>query len=411
MDNSLLQNLAIAFGLGLLVGLQREKAASEVAGIRTFPLITVSGTLCALLSQHFGGWVLAAGFLAIAAMVISASVIKQSRNYDPGLTTEVAATVMFSVGAYLVIGNPTVAIVIGAMVAVLLQMKDTLHDFVHKMGEHDVLAVMRFAAIALVILPILPNQTYGPFHVLNPYDIWRMVVLIVGISLSGYAAYKVFKASAGTVLAGILGGLISSTATTVSYARNTKNTPESSSLASIAIMLASTVSVIRVTITFMVIAPAYIIELAPPLLTMFAAMVCISGFMYLQRSGTGQEMPEQENPTELMSAIVFGLLYGAIIFAVAAAKELLGPNSLYVIAMISGLTDVDAITLSTGHLIDTQRLGTAIGWRLVLIAIMSNLVFKLGAVAFLGNKQLLKKLTIAFSSTFFIGLILLFFWP
>ena len=411
MNNSTLEILAVAFGLGLLVGLQREKAASEIAGIRTFPLITLSGALLGLLAQSFGGWILAAGLFAISAMLVSSSIIKQSKHYDAGITTEVAALLMYGVGAYLTVGSMAIAIVIGGVVAVLLQMKEPLHDFVHKMGEHDILAVMRFSAIALVVLPILPDKTYGPFNVINPYDIWRMVVLIVGISLMGYVAYKVFKEKAGTLLAGLLGGLISSTATTVSYARNTKNSPESSSLAAIAIMLASTVSALRVTVAFSVVSPTAIQQLAPPLLTMFALMVVISAVIYFQRSGDSQTIPEPENPAELLGAIVFGGLYGVIILAVAATKEMMGDSGLYVIAMISGLTDVDAITLSTGRLVEQLRLEPATGWRLVLTAIMANLVFKAASVGVLGNRPLFYRVSLTFGISFIGGLMLLLFWP
>ena len=410
INNDILQILATAFGLGLLVGLQREKAASALAGIRTFPLISLMGAMTGLVAQHFGGWILASGFITLAIVILSAKFALFKSNQDLGITTEVAALLMYIVGAYLTFGDATIAIVVGALTAVLLQMKDVLHDFVRKMGERDILAIMRFVAIALVILPILPNQNYGPFHVLNPYDIWRMVVLIVAISLMGYAAYKVFKDKAGTLLAGILGGLISSTATTVSYARNTKTLPETSSLAALAIMLASTVSVIRVTLAFMVVSPSATSVIAPPLLTLFAIMVVICVALYFSRSGETHTMPEPDNPAELTSAIVFGLLYGGIIFAVAAAKEMFGQQSLYLIAMISGLTDVDAITLSTGRLVEGQRLEAHTGWQLVMIAIMANLVFKWGAVAVLGNKVLLKKLTVIFGAAFMVGLGILAGW-
>ncbi|HNG46144.1 MAG TPA: MgtC/SapB family protein [Agitococcus sp.] len=410
INNDILQILATAFGLGLLVGLQREKAESALAGIRTFPLISLMGAMTGLVAQHFGGWILASGFITLAIVILSAKFALFKSNQDLGITTEVAALLMYIVGAYLTFGDATIAIVVGALTAVLLQMKDVLHDFVRKMGERDILAIMRFAAIALVILPILPNQNYGPFHVLNPYDIWRMVVLIVAISLMGYAAYKVFKDKAGTLLAGILGGLISSTATTVSYARNTKTLPETSSLAALAIMLASTVSVIRVTLAFMVVSPSATSVIAPPLLTLFATMVIICVVLYFSRSGETHTMPEPDNPAELTSAIVFGLLYGGIIFAVAAAKEMFGQQSLYLIAMISGLTDVDAITLSTGRLVEGQRLEAHTGWQLVMIAIMANLVFKWGAVAVLGNKVLLKKLTVIFGAAFMVGLGILAGW-
>jgi uncharacterized membrane protein (DUF4010 family) len=210
--------------------------------------------------------------LSMTALVISASIIKQRKSYDPGLTTEVAAVFMYCLGAYLCIGSMAAGVVLGGLVALLLQLKDYLHETVRKLGEHDIHAIMRFTAIALVILPVLPDQDFGPYHVLNPFDIWRMVVIIVGISLFGYAAYKVFRETAGTLLAGIIGGLISSTATTVSYARRTKGAPAASALASLAIMLASTVAFLRITLVFAFVAPKQVLVLTPPLFIMFILM-------------------------------------------------------------------------------------------------------------------------------------------
>lgn len=411
MEIQTLQLLSTACGLGLLVGLQRERADSEVAGIRTFPLITLSGTMTGLLSQTFGGWVLAAGFLAIAAMMISASFIKQRKNYDPGLTTEVTGLFMFALGAYLCIGSLTVGVVLGGLVAVLLQLKDYLHTVVRKMGDHDIHAIMRFVAIALVILPILPDQNYGPYQVLNPFDIWRMVVIIVGISLFGYAAYKVFRETAGTLLAGIIGGLISSTATTVSYARRTKGAPGAAPLASLAIMLASTVAFLRISIVFALVAPEQAMVLAPPLFTMFLLMSAISAFMYFRRTGETTEMPEQGNPTELGSAIFFGGLYAAVLLAVAVAKAYFGEEGLYVVAIISGLTDVDAITLSSGRMVNQGGLDAAMAWRLVLTAAISNLAFKAGSTLVLGDRSLFYRVGAAFGAASIGGVILMVFWP
>jgi len=411
MDSHTLQILSAAFGLGLLVGLQRERSESEVAGIRTFPLITLSGALCGLLAKAFGGWVLAAGLLAMTALVISASIIKQRKSYDPGLTTEVAALFMFSLGAYLCIGSLTTGVVLGGLVAVLLQLKDYLHNTVHKLGEHDIHAIMRFAAIALVILPLLPDQEYGPYQVLNPFDIWRMVVIIVGISLFGYAAYKLFRETAGTLLAGLIGGLISSTATTVSYARRTKGAPTAAPLAALAIVLASTVAFLRITVVFAVVAPGYTLTLTPPLILMFLLMAVVSGFMYWRHTGESGEMPEQDNPTELDSAIYFGALYAGILLAVAAAKEHLGNSGLYLIATVSGLTDVDAITLSTGRMVSQTLLEPATGWRLVMTAAIANLAFKAGAAWMLGDRSLFWRVAAAFGLTSLGGILLILFWP
>ncbi|MBI1901993.1 MAG: MgtC/SapB family protein, partial [Planctomycetia bacterium] len=185
------QKLAIAVGLGLLVGLQRERVRSPVAGIRTFALITVLGTISALLAAPFGGWIVGLGAVAVAAMLVVGNLaLRRTRHIDPGMTTEVAALLMYGVGAYLVVGHAAIAVAVGGGVALLLHWKAPLHEFVARIGETDVTAIMRFVLVALVIYPVLPDQAYGPYQVLNPKQVWQMVVLIVGISLGGYVAYK-----------------------------------------------------------------------------------------------------------------------------------------------------------------------------------------------------------------------------
>jgi uncharacterized membrane protein (DUF4010 family) len=224
----LFQQLGIALGLGLLVGLQRESVASRLAGLRTFSLVTLFGSICALLATMFGGWVIAAGLIGLAGLILAGKYSDaQAGTPDPGLTTEVAILLMFGVGAYLIVGHRTVAIAIGGGAAVLLHFKGQLHGAVERLSDKDIRAIMQFALISLVILPVLPNQAYGPYAVLNPRNIWWMVVLIVGISLSGYIVYKFFGEKVGLLIGGVLGGLISSTATTVSYSRRTAHDPDS----------------------------------------------------------------------------------------------------------------------------------------------------------------------------------------
>ena len=166
------KQLGIALGLGLLVGLQRERAEARLAGVRTFPLITILGSVCAMLAQSLGGWVIATSFIALAGMIIIGDILTIRDSQAPhGLTTEIAMLVMFAVGAYLVVGHEEVAIAVGGSVAVLLQFKGQLHGFAARLGDTDIKAIMQFALISLVILPVLPNQTYGPFAVLNPRQI------------------------------------------------------------------------------------------------------------------------------------------------------------------------------------------------------------------------------------------------
>lgn len=251
------RHLAIAVGLGLLVGLQRERAKSGLAGVRTFPLITMLGAICGMLALTLGAWVLAAGFLALAAIIVVGRVaLMRRRTADLGLTTEVAILLMFGVGATLVSGNEVVAIAVGGAVAVLLQFKGPMHGFAARLGDEDLKAIMKFALLSLVILPVLPDQPYGPYAVWNPRQIWWMVVLIVGINLGGYIAYKFFGEKSGLALGGILGGLISTTATTVSYARRTVLFADASQQAAIVIMIASTVGTLRILAEIGVVAPA-----------------------------------------------------------------------------------------------------------------------------------------------------------
>ena len=258
--------LVVSFGLGLLLGLQRERTERSIAGIRTFPLIALFGTICAHLSQEFGGWILASGLISLAGLVVWANVAKsKAGDFDPGITTEVTAVLIFALGAYIAAGHMGAAVVVGGAVALVLQYKKPMHAFAGALGERDMRAIMLFVLLTLVILPVLPRGDFGPYGVWNPFEIWLMVVLIVAISLSGYVAYKLLGAKVGTWLGGILGGLISSTATTVSYARRTASTPQLAPLAALVIMIASCVSVARVLVEIAVVAPRSFPLLAAPI--------------------------------------------------------------------------------------------------------------------------------------------------
>jgi uncharacterized membrane protein (DUF4010 family) len=396
--------LGIALGLGVLVGLQRERVESRLAGIRTFPLITIFGTMCGLIAQTYGGWVVAAGVLALAATIVIGDIVKlrqdEKAHLDPGLTTEIAMLLMFALGVYLTVGHKAIAIAIGGGAAVLLQFKDQMHAVVAKLGEEDVKAIMQFALISLVILPVLPNQTYDTFAVLNPRQIWLMVVLIVGISLGGYIVYKFFGKNAGLVLGGILGGLISSTATTVSFSRRTRTAPEGSVTAATIIIIASAIVFLRV-----------LLEIAVISLTLMVLLfIGLSLGLWFWGQREQPEMPPQENPSELKSALFFGLIYALVLFAVAAAKAQFGDRGLYVVAAFSGLTDVDAITLSTAQLVKAERLDGSTGWRVVVVALLSNLVFKAATIAVLGSRVLLKRVGLLFAIVFLVGMALLLMW-
>lgn len=404
--------LGLALGLGLLVGLQRERIADRVAGVRTFSLITLFGCLSAILAEAFGSWILSAGMIAVAAITVMANValVQRSEEADPGLTTEIAMLVMYAVGAYLVMGRMAVAVAVGGSVAVLLQWKEPLHRLTKRVGDEDVRAITQFVLISLVILPVLPDRAFGPYGVLNARQIWWMVALIVGIGIAGYLAYRLLGERTGAAVAGFLGGLISSTATSVSYARRAKHSEADLRLASVVILIASATVFYRVLIEIAVVAPEFLQTAGLPVAIMCAAMTALAAVEWAIRKPSAAAMSDHSNPSELRPALLFGGLYAVVLLAVAAAKENLGNEALYAVAALSGLTDMDAITLSTSHLMRAHRIDADTGWRLILTAAMANLLFKVAIVATLSGWQLFRRLSLYFGCALGVGAVLLITW-
>lgn len=412
---SIFEDLGISLLLGMLVGLQRQHVDAPLGGVRTFPLITIFGTLCALLANVYGGWVIAAGLMGVIATVLIGNLNIQRRDgvrsEHTGLTTAAALMLMFTVGAYILEGEWSVAIVISGTVAILLQFKIELHGIIAKLGDADIKAMMQFVLLSCIILPVLPNRTYDPYDVLNPHEIWLMVVLVVGISLGGYVIWKFFGQQAGVVSGGVLGGMISSTATSVSFAKLSRSAPSSIPVAARVIMISTAIGLIRVIVEMGLVGGDFLWKAILPMSIMIAVALGISLFVWLGTRQTLGNLPEQENPTELKSALVFGLLYSIILFAVAATKEHFQSSGLYVVAVLSGLTDMDAITLSTSRLVADGRLASSIGWRVIVAAMMSNLVFKAGLVAVLGHSKLFRRVSMLFSVLLIVGGLLLLLLP
>ncbi len=415
--STLFSQLAISLVLGLLVGLQREWTEQRMAGLRTFPLISVLGTVSAILAVQFGGWIVAAGLLAVVAVLVVTKWIQLAQaDTDHGTTTDMAVLLMFAVGALLAVENMTmVAVAVGAGVAVLLQFKPELHGVVRRLGEADLKGIMQFVLITCIILPVLPNETFGPFDVLNPFETWLMVVLIVGMSLGGYITYKFFGQNAGILLGGFLGGAISSTATTVSSARQARSAQTKPAAAAIVILIASTVVFIRMLIEIAVVCgreePGFLRSVAPPIVILMLLTAVPSLILWLRVRRQPATMPKQENPTQLKSAVFFGAMYAFVLFALAATQQRFGDAGLYVVAGLSGLTDMDAVTLSTARLArDGDPMVLADGWRMMVIASLSNLVFKIGIVALMANFRLLWQIVLLFSLPMTGGILLLLFW-
>ncbi|QPD04587.1 MAG: hypothetical protein Nkreftii_002361 [Candidatus Nitrospira kreftii] len=412
MDTNVLGALSLSLGLGLLIGLQRERVGSEFGGIRTFPLVALLGTVSGFLAERWGAFVLLGSFLALASVVLVGNLNKRGRPADTsGQTTEVAALLTYACGALLTTDYRPAGIVVGGLTAVLLHLKQPMHAFAGRLSQRDLQGIMRFAIVSLIVLPLLPAQTFGPYDVLNPREIWWMVVLIVGIGLAGYVSYRLFSGSAGILFAGVLGGLVSSTATTVAYARRVRANADATTIAAVVIIIASTVAAARVIVEVAVVAPRILPDIGLPLAVFFAWMVVISvGLLHAARKDPN-EMPEPSNPAELRSALVFAMVYALVIFATAAAKDYFGDRALYAVAFVSGFVDVDAITLSTAQLANQERLSPQSAWHIILIATLTNLMFKTGIATLLGSTRLFVRLALPVGAAIAGGVGLFVFWP
>jgi uncharacterized membrane protein (DUF4010 family) len=395
----------------MLVGLQRQRVRHPLGGLRTFAFISVFGTLCALLAQPFGTWTVAAGLLASAGALV-AGIWRSGEAAGPGphLTTVFAALIMYGIGAWLVAGDPLLAVIAAGALTLLLHLKERLHGVVHALGQEDVAAIMQFVLITLVILPVLPDRAFGPYQVLNPREVWLLVVLIVSIGLGGYVAYKLLGARAGTLFGAILGGIISSTATTVSYARRAA-AGQGVGLAAMAIMLASAFSVFRVCGIVGVVAPGSAGGITAPLILVGGLMLVMAAVLWFSSHEANQGLTDHKNPAQLGTALFFAGLYAVVLLAVAYARDRLGNSAIYAVAAASGATDMDAIALSTARLVEKGQLDPGIGWRAILIGLMANAVFKGAAAAILGGRRLGWLVGLLFGIVLLAGGALLAFWP
>jgi len=322
-----------------------------------------------------------------------------------------AVLLMYAIGAYLVFGEMIVAVVVTGMITVLLHFKTALHGWVDKFGQNDLRAIMQFVLLSMIILPVLPDTTYDKYESLNPKNIWLMVVLIVGISLIGYFLYKFVGSKAGVLLGGILGGLISSTATTMSYSRVAGKSEVAAKLAAFVIITASAVSLIRVLVEISIVAPNSFKLFLLPLAAELAIMIVLVFILFFQHRKEKSKMPIQHNPAELKGAFIFALLYGFISFISAAVHDNFGNKALFFVSIVSGLTDLDAITLSTAKMTEQKNIEPSLGWRLILSAALSNLVFKGGMAMVVGGRYLGRLIILLFGILIIAGVAILLFWP
>lgn len=391
-----------ALGLGILIGLERERTRGEqrtFAGVRTFALVALLGAISVYAGEQLEhSWIVGLVFLAVTALVVAAYHVV-ARDGDIGATTEVSVLITFFVGALCVWDRVEIAGAVAVAAMLLLALKGWLHSLAKRIEPSDVEATLKFAIITVIVLPLVPNVDYGPtgLEVINPYKTWLMVVLIAGLNFAGYILVKVLGREHGMGITGLLGGLVSSTAVTLSFSQRSRVESALAPVLALAILLAWTVMFFRVVVEVGVVNLSLAKDLVLGMVFMGAVSLVICYLLW--RRGRSKKKAEAEsdqkaevesgsNPFELGEAIKFGGLFAVVIFVSSAAQAYFGDAGLYLAGALAGLTDVDAIALSMANLAQHDPANSGAAARTVVIAVISNTMVKCGIAIWLGSASL-----------------------
>lgn len=376
----IIARLGIALALGLLIGTERGWAergledGKRIAGIRSFGLIGLLGALWALLSRDTSVVIVVLAFVAFGGLLIVAYWLKAQASQDIGITTEIAASIAFVLGAAAMQGHLSVTAAAAVVTTVLLGLKPKLHGWLERLQAEELNAALKLLLISVVVLPVLPDRGFGLWHALNPYEIWWMVVLVAAISFLGYCAIKIAGTGRGIMLTAFAGGLASSTAVTLNLSRLARREPAMQRVLAAGVLAASSTMFLRMLVIANLIEPKLWNTLAWPLLLMTASGY---GIAYRQCRAAGAEreldhLPLQ-NPFDMKTALQFGALLAVVTLLVAAFREWFGTVGIYLVAALSGVSGVDAITLSLARLVSEEIPGTVVAEALVLAATVNTI--------------------------------------
>ncbi|QCC46527.1 MgtC/SapB family protein [Halobellus limi] len=381
--------LLVATSLGALIGLEREQSesAGRFAGSRTFPLFALYG---ALTFAFFGGTLLA----ALGVLVVPLTVAYAARVWtdgDLGLTTLTSALLTAILGAMTMHSDraATLAVVVGGAVTVLLSVKDPLHEFADRIDASEQLASAKFILIVLVVLPSLPDRSMDALYGLNPRFVWLMVVFVTGLGFVAYVLGSVLGAERGIALTGVVGGFVSSTATTVSMAGKTAQNETLYRICAFAVVTASIVMFPRALVEVSVVNPDLLPAVALPLGVMTAVGAVSAALLYWRTAADESiETEEMKNPFRLRPALVFGAVFAVVLLVSEYANQWFGASGVYATAFFSGLADVDAMTITLSRLAAQGTVSTEVATTGIVIAAIANTLVKAGLALFLGTYRL-----------------------
>lgn len=403
-----LLHLLVGVGLGALIGLEREQSESGgmFAGSRTFPLFALYG---GLVSEFFPGMLP----LAIGALVVPLTVAYAGKIWfeeDIGLTTLMAALLTAILGAVAMHSDTgaVVAIVVGGAVTVLLSVKDPIHEFAGNIEETERLASAKFILVVLVVLPALPNRSLDALYGLNPRFIWLMVVFVTGLGFVAYVLAQFLDPEQSIAVTGVIGGFVSSTATTVSMAEKTAQNETLYHICAFAVVIASVVMFPRALIEVAVVNPALLPSVAVPLGVMTAVGIAAAGALYWRTASDETVEPgELNNPFRLRPALLFGAVFAVVLLVSEHAHEWFGTSGVYATAFLSGLADVDAMTITLSKLAAEGTISTQVATTGIVIAAVANTLVKAALAWLLGTRRLGRLVSIVLGVVIVSGLVLL----
>lgn len=413
-------DFTIAILLGALVGIEREKHKTETteigqtAGLRTFILLALLGASAGWLSHELKTpWVLAAALLIVGGFVVVGYLVTtRGTPLAAGMTTEVAAIIVFLLGAIVMLGFSEIAIALSVVTAAVLAYKKPLHGFVGKLGWDDVFAGLRLLIATFIALPLLPDKPIDPWGALNPYQLWLLVIFISGLSLVGYVLTRWLGPGKGALITGLAGGLVSSTAVTLSFSQEARSNPKNATALACGILLSWAVMFGRILVLVAVVNRTLLAPILIPFGVMGLVVGLFAAFYYprdreAKTNGNSEGDLKVTNPFSLTEATKFAAFFAVVLVAVKIAQDNFSDGGVYAVAGIAGLTDVDAIVLSMA---DFAKSGTMqVAATAIVIAALANTATKCAIAFVLGGVSLGKWLLLATVVILIVGVASVFF--
>ena len=403
---AMLERLLVALLVGVLIGLDREraevrKARQIFAGVRTFPLVALCGAVPALLVGELGPLLAAVSLVAVAAIAV-VSYMRASANGDMGATTEVAAIATFLLGALAGAGQLVVAGACGVAVAVLLVAKPKLEAFSRALSPEELTAALELAVITVIVLPLLPNRGFGPWEVWNPREIWMVVVLVTALSFVGFVAMRLLGERRGMAVTGAVGGLVSSTAVTMAMAERSRSADELSRAAAASAVVASSIMPLRMAVLAGAVNAGILPRLLPVVFVMALAGLVAAWVLSRRRDEPSEPSSQIKNPFSLVAALSFAAIYAVVLILVRGAGVYFGAGGTYAAAGLSAVADVDAVTIAFSRLGPGDTI-----WKMpaaaVTVAAVTNTLVKMVIAVAMGSPRFRRYVAISLGATAVLG--------